>query len=158
MSKSLGNGIDPYDIIEKYGVEPTRYYLLSQIPTLDDGDFTEERFKEVYQANLANGLGNLVARVAAMAQKAGLEIEKEKPRDFSNNVSSAVERFELDNALALIWANIKDADILINKKKVWTLKGEAQERALKELIEIIRQIACDIAPFLPLTRAYQKTI
>lgn len=156
MSKSLGNVIDPYEIIEKYGVEPTRYYLLSQIPTLDDGDFTEERFKEVYQANLANGLGNLVARVAAMAQKAGLKIEKGKPRNFSNNVSSAIERFELDNALALIWANIRNADILINKKKVWTLKGEAQERALKELIEIIRQIACDIAPFLPLTAEHIK--
>ena len=73
MSKTLGNVIDPYAVIKKYGVEPLRYFLLSQIPTLDDGDFTVEAFKSVYQADLANGLGNLAARLAKLCEKGAID-------------------------------------------------------------------------------------
>ncbi|MFA6897526.1 MAG: methionine--tRNA ligase [Patescibacteria group bacterium] len=69
MSKSLGNVIDPFEVIEKYGVDPMRYYLLKEIPTTEDGDFSYERFEEVYKSDLQNGLGNLVARVLAMTEK-----------------------------------------------------------------------------------------
>ncbi|WP_461055645.1 class I tRNA ligase family protein, partial [Staphylococcus aureus] len=74
MSKSLGNVIDPFEMVEKYGLEPFRYFLLSQMTLDTDGDFTQTRFKEVYNADLANGLGNLVARVAKLAEKIELEV------------------------------------------------------------------------------------
>lgn len=152
MSKSIGNVIDPYEIIEKYGLEATRYFLLSQIPTQDDGDFTIERFEEVYQANLANGLGNLVSRVAGMVETTNFSFkEEEKGRNISGNVSEAVERYELNIALELIWEEIKRADMLINEKEVWALEGDEKKEALSELIEIIRQIAVDLKPFLPET-------
>lgn len=69
MSKSLGNVIDPFQVAEKYGVEPLRYFLLKEIPTTEDGDFSYAKFEEVYKADLQNGLGNLVARVLAMTEK-----------------------------------------------------------------------------------------
>jgi methionyl-tRNA synthetase len=69
MSKSLGNVIDPFQVAEKYGVEPLRYFLLKEIPTTEDGDFSCAKFEEVYKADLQNGLGNLVARVLAMTEK-----------------------------------------------------------------------------------------
>lgn len=69
MSKSLGNIIDPFAVIEKYGVDPVRYFLLKEISTTEDGDFSYERFEEVYKSDLQNGLGNLVARVLAMIEK-----------------------------------------------------------------------------------------
>jgi methionyl-tRNA synthetase len=151
MSKSLGNVVDPYEIIEKYGVEPTRYYLLSQIPTLDDGDFTAERFEEIYHANLSNGLGNLVSRVAGMAEAAGFMIEKDTDREISTNIAEAIERFELNIALELIWKKIKEADILINDRGVWALDGDDQKGVLTTLVNEIRQIATDLKPFLPET-------
>lgn len=66
MSKSLGNVVDPFDVAERYGSEALRYYLLREIPAGEDGDFTEEKMLAAYNANLANGLGNYVARISKM--------------------------------------------------------------------------------------------
>ena len=69
MSKTVGNVIDPIDFIGRHGHDPLRYYLLREISTFEDGDFTEERFVEVYNADLANGLGNYVSRVSKMIEQ-----------------------------------------------------------------------------------------
>lgn len=69
MSKTIGNVIDPREMIEGYGAEAFRYFLMREIPFGEDGDFTKERFQSVYEGSLAHGLGNLVSRVAAMVQK-----------------------------------------------------------------------------------------
>lgn len=68
MSKTVGNVVDPQDYIERYGADALRYFLLREIPTFDDGDFTEERFRAAYNANLANGIGNYVSRVTKMIE------------------------------------------------------------------------------------------
>src|SRR5258708_251599 len=73
MSKSIGNVIDPYEVVKRYGTDFTRYYLLSEIPTLDDGDFTYERADDLYLSDFANNIGNLVSRVAALCEKSGSE-------------------------------------------------------------------------------------
>ena len=150
MSKTLGNVIDPYEIIEKHSVEPLRYFLLSQIPTLDDGDFTIERFEEVYQADLANGLGNLVARVAGLSKSSKFTIQNSK-LGFSRDVEKHIKKYELNLALETIWEEMKKADVLINEKEVWNLKGKEKETVLTELVNKIRQIAYDLKPFLPNT-------
>lgn len=150
MSKTLGNVVDPYAVIEKYGVEPLRYFLLSQIPTLDDGDFTLKRFEEVYQADLANGLGNLVARVAGLANDTRFKTQ-DTERKLSKSVEKHIENYELNLALGAIWNEIKNADVIINERQVWSLKGEDKQEVLEELIQKVRQISVDLKPFLPET-------
>ncbi|MFA7169645.1 MAG: methionine--tRNA ligase [Candidatus Paceibacterota bacterium] len=124
MSKSLGNVIDPFEVIEKYGVDPMRYYLLKEIPTTEDGDFSYERFEEVYKSDLQNGLGNLVARVLAMTEKyfegkvPEVDLEKtglaeeigetlfnssmEENQWIFKSVDNKLEEFRLDKTLGLI--------------------------------------------------------
>ena len=150
MSKSLGNVIDPVEMINKYGADALRYYLLKEIPSTGDGDFSEERLKTVYNADLANGLGNLVARVAKMAEQIGLEVKTEE-KERSPEVDSATELFEFDKALKLIWQKIKEANMLINEKEVWKLEKEEKSKILTSLIRIIGQIAANLEPFLPET-------
>ncbi|MBU4480323.1 class I tRNA ligase family protein [Patescibacteria group bacterium] len=74
MSKSLGNVIDPVDLINEYGTEALRYFLLREVTPFEDGDITLEKFKEAYNANLANGLGNLVSRILTMTQNSNVNI------------------------------------------------------------------------------------
>ena len=150
ISKSLGNIIDPFEIVEKYGTDAVRYYLLREIPAFGDGDFSMQRFKELYNADLANGLGNLVARVAAMAQKAELEF-KVADKKIDPSVSAALGLYDFNRALGLIWEKIKEADLLINKKMVWQLEGIKKKKELTNLAGQIKQIAVDLQPFLPET-------
>ena len=90
MSKTIGNVIDPNTYIDRYGTDALRYYLLREIPSYTDGDFSDRRFKDIYNADLANGLGNLVARIARLAEKAGVEA-KEVKREFSNKYKKYIE-------------------------------------------------------------------
>jgi methionyl-tRNA synthetase len=99
---------------------------------------------------LANGLGNLISRVAALAEKSGFEYPvQEKSVDVE--IEIPLKKFEINKSLDAIWLRIKEADILINHKKVWELKGEELQKILAFLIEDIRQIAVDLKPFLPET-------
>jgi len=151
MSKSIGNVIDPYEVINKYGVEAFRYFLLSQIPTQDDGDFTIKRFEQTYSSGLANGLGNLTARIAGLSQNTNHKALNIKKQSLSKEVAEAIESFELDKAMSFIWNDIRKADVFINKRAVWNLEGEQKKAAIANLIKRIRQIAYDIKPFLPET-------
>ena len=74
ISKSLGNVVDPIELVEKYGKDAVRYFLLREISTFEDSPFTIERFKEAYNANLANGLGNLVSRVVKLSTEINFNI------------------------------------------------------------------------------------
>jgi methionyl-tRNA synthetase len=150
ISKSLGNTVDPLEYVNKYGVDALRYYLLAKIDPFEDSDFTAEKFIEVYKADLQNGLGNLVSRVAAMAAgMSGQETGAEQ--ELSENVKIALEKYRFDEALKNIWDRIKKADQLISERKVWELKGEEKSAILRELITEIVGIATDLLPLLPTT-------
>ncbi len=150
MSKSLGNVIDPLLWIKKYGTDAVRYFLLSSLSSFEDGDATEERFKEIYTAGLVNGLGNLTARVAAMAENAGHKFDV-KVKKIDSEVIKAVENYSFSLAMEIVWKKIKAADTIINEKKVWELQGIEQERVLGELVDTIRQVAVDLEIFMPET-------
>ncbi len=150
MSKTLGNVIDPFEIAEKYGLEPFRYFMLSQIPTDDDGDFTEERFKEVYNAHLANGIGNLVARIAKLCENVGF-VSEVTQYEFDPKVTTIIEEYKFNVALEHIWGMISDLDREINEVKPWTLEGEELNNFLKVATHTIGLIAYHLQPFLPVT-------
>lgn len=150
MSKTLGNVIDPFEIAEKYGLEPFRYFMLSQIPTDDDGDFTEERFREVYNAHLANGIGNLVARIAALCQKINF-VNENTQYEFDPQVTEIIGDYKFNVALEHIWGKISDLDREINEKKPWTLEREELNNFLIDATHKIGLIGYHLKPFLPET-------
>mgnify|MGYP001565348291 CR=1 FL=1 len=150
MSKTLGNVIDPVELINKYEVDPLRYYFLAKFSPFVDGDFSEERFKEVYNADLANGLGNLVARVAKLCENSGLSFPESKT-DFFPEVRKYLDKYRFDFALKFIWEEITKLDQFVNTTKAWEAKGEDQKKILDELVIGIRQIAFNLKPFLPVT-------
>jgi len=150
MSKTLGNVIDPLEMIEKYGVDALRLYLLSQIPSTGDGDFSETRLKEIYNSDLANGLGNLVARVSKLCEKTN--IEGVKRTEFSLSVDTALKQYSFHLALEAIWLRIKKLDQYINENEPWKVTDEKKlTEILNYSVEQISEIAFDLQPFLPKT-------
>mgnify|MGYP001607048945 FL=1 len=150
MSKSLGNVIDPIEYVEKYGTEAVRYYILAKFSSFEDSDITREKFEEVYNADLANGVGNLAARVSTMAEQTGLSV-KTKEMAVDPLVVEETTAWHFDQAMAMIWQKVKDADTLINEREVWKLIGEEKETVLTDLVNRLRQIGTDLQPFLPET-------
>lgn len=150
ISKSLGNIIRPTDLIKEYGVDGVRYYFIRFGPWIEDVDITLDKIKETYNSDLANGLGNLVARVSTLAENSHLEF---KPQEFTIDpeIDIAISKLEIPQAIEVIWKNIRELDVLINEKKVWELKGEELQKVLEFLVSDIRQIAVNLKPFLPAT-------
>lgn len=152
MSKSLGNVINPFDLVKKYGTDAVRFIIAKELNTFEDSDVTLERIQESYNANLANGLGNLVARVARLCEQNNIQIGR---IDYSNNYYKEVEKhlteFKFNEAISFIWSQIADADKLINEEKPWELSGEKAKEILENLVKRIQQIAFNLQPFLPET-------
>jgi methionyl-tRNA synthetase len=155
ISKSLGNTIDPIALSEKYGTDPLRYYLFKEFPFGNDGDFSHKRLEEVYNADLANGLGNLVARVAKLCEKADLKVPKySQENKFDDSYNKALENLRFQEALTIIWDKISTVDRLIDKTKPWELIKKDVQRAgavLTKIVGEIREINNLITPFLPET-------
>ncbi len=154
MSKTLGNVIDPTTLIDTYGPDSLRYYFLREIPAFSDGDFSETRFRELYNADLANGLGNLVARVAKLAEGAQYPIEETNTIYSSTKFpefSRAMDEFRFHDALKFIWDEIRKQDSYINETTPWKLQGEDRQKTLSPVIDTIRNIAVLLQPFLPIT-------
>ncbi len=152
ISKSLGNTINPIEVAEKYGTDTLRYYLLSKINPYDDSDFTFEKFEETYNGELANGLGNLVSRVAKLCENSGLEFPETKLTE-NENIKNALKEYKFDIALKTIWEEISQTDQFINEEEPWTLKDEELKKVLIHLVDHIRLIAFNLKPFLPETAA-----
>lgn len=150
MSKSLGNVIDPIEYVEKYGTDPLRYYLLAKISPTEDSDFTKEKFEETYNADLANGLGNLVARVAKLCENSDFEF-KETKVDFDKRATDFIEDFRFDEALKTVWEIVTQTDQFINEEEPWKLEGEDLKKVLDHLVNHLRLIAFNLKPFLPET-------
>lgn len=152
ISKSVGNVISPQEVVKEYGLEPLRYFILSQVPIDADGDFTIERFEEIYNADLANGLGNLIARVAKLCEQNNVQINRS---NYSNNyykeVEGLLQEYKFNEALSFIWSKISEADKLINEKKPWELEKEKAKEVLEDLVKKIQNIAFNLQPFLPET-------
>lgn len=150
MSKTLGNVYDPIPLIEKYGEDPLRYYCLAKISPFQDGDFSEEKFKEYYNADLANGLGNLVSRVAKLCENSNFQTNKNVV-EFDPEVTKYLEVYNFSEALRRIWVAISIEDQKINETQPWKLEGSELEKVLEDLVNLIQTIAFNLQPFLPET-------
>jgi methionyl-tRNA synthetase len=123
---------------------------LAKINPTEDSDFTRESFEQVYQADLANGLGNLVARVAKLAELQRIESESPNHLEFDTFIGKAVSQYRFDSAMEEIWKKISQTDITINQKELWKNTSQKTD-VLKGVIREIRQIAYNPRPFLPQT-------
>ncbi len=160
MGKSLGNAVDPLELAARYGTDALRYFFLREVPYGGDGDFSEEKLRERYNGELANGIGNFAARVLALAEKEEFT-DASVDEDFKKEIS-AMERavqeklgvFKFGDALAAIWSAISFGDRYVNEKKVWEIKDAAARRAaLFNLLSLLDAVAQSLVPFLPETSA-----
>ncbi len=161
MSKSLGNVKDPFEYIAKYGREALRYFLLREIPTLGDGDFSQTRFEIVYNEELANTFGNLVSRVLAMNKKyfSGKVPARGEDDGFGELVSDSwvrleakIKIYDLKAALEVVVELAFAANKYVEDSKPWVLAKENPERlaaVIYNLLEVIRQLALMLQIFIP---------
>ena len=165
MSKSLGNVVDPFELVEKYGTDPVRYYLLREISSTEDGDFTQEKFEERYNADLAKGIGNLVARVITMSVTLSDSEGSRSIRDSSGKAlrmtifqtatnkawkgyKKSLDDFKFNEALVEIWKLISFCDKTIDKERPWE-KSKNQLSVINDLLFALSNIAQMLEPFLP---------
>ncbi len=160
MSKTLGNVIDPIYLVDKYGADVVRYFLLREISFGQDGDFSIKRLEERYNSDLANGLGNLVSRVLTLSEKAEAKAGK-TTKEFDSKIKltqeryhQAMEEIKFNEALESIWQLIGFCDEYIEKNKPWELVKNDKDKAkkvLSELLTMIKEIVSLLKPFIPET-------
>lgn len=151
MSKTIGNVVDPVAIVEKYGTDALRYYCLAKFSPFSDGDFSEEKLKEVYNADLANGLGNLVARTAKLAENNEVSIPENPKLALFHQVKQALDHYKFNSALEALWQEITKIDKELNETQPWKLEKLEATNVIISVISQIRTIAYNLQPFLPET-------
>lgn len=135
MSKSLGNVISPQELVDKFGADAARYLLLSEFPFGEDGDFSFDKLKIRYNADLANGLGNLVARVAKLAEQSGLEFTDSEEKPSQEKYDTAIQQTNLHQALAVAIEQVRILNQFIDQKEPWNLLKEGKKEELKTVLE-----------------------
>lgn len=149
MSKSTGNVVNPFDLVEKYGTDAVRYYLLREIPSLGDGDFSYDRMNQVYESDLANELGNLVSRITTLAATDGIQMVHKKNEGLK--YQSEIEQFDFNKILETIWEGIKSINKLINEKEPWKMNAPDRAELIAQWLMDLHAIATNLQPFLPET-------
>ncbi len=165
IGKSLGNVIDPFILVDKFGADPFRFYLLKNIPSFDDGSFRESDLVEIYNTSLADDLGNLILRVLTFIKKdfnnsipklgTLKEIDKEfiEKFNFVEDLKENMDNFRINKALEIVWNFVKETNKYINETAPWQIrKEELMERygtVLYVLVEALRVIGIYIEPFIP---------
>ncbi len=161
MSKSLGNVISPVDIVKEYGTDAIRYYVARELSTFEDSDVTMEKFKESYNANLANGIGNLTSRIMKMAEGFRYEIRDLRYEDFPEEYKKGFEDFDIKKSADLIWSKIGELDKTIQETQPFKVIKTDKEKGEEMIIELVHNlyiIALLLEPILPLTSEKIKTL
>lgn len=162
ISKTIGNVVDPFALVKQYGTDPVRYYFAREISPHEDGDFGESKLIERYNGELANGLGNLVARVATLGEKVS-PLVLNFPQDLLPNVRDAIHAafrnyeetfasFRLNEALAEVWRLIGFTDRYLNAVSPWAVSDPAEFRKIiVNAAYLVSTVSNLLRPFLPET-------
>ena len=162
ISKTVGNVIDPNEIIDQYGVDAFRYFFSRHIPTLDDGDFTWEKFENAYNGELGNDLGNLIQRVSGMITRyqAGVIGEAEQTEHDMSLYHEAMDSLEFNKAIDEVWGMVRSLNQYIDTVKPWEIAKQVKTDpdAEPHLTEVLAhcagalvQIGDLLYPFMPAT-------
>ena len=161
MSKSIGNVINPVEIVKEYGTDALRYFLLREISPFEDSPFTMERFKESYNANLANGLGNLASRVLTLSEKYLDECPEDLDNPLKNHFFNLLDKFDIKQGVDFVWNQIQFVDKLIQSTepfKVVKLNADEGKNLIYHLIQKLFGIAEMLEPILPETSSTLKKL
>lgn len=148
ISKSLGNTVSPTEIVSEYGTDALRYFVARELSTFEDSPFTNERFRESYNANLANGLGNLASRIMRLAEDNLTESVPVPEWEDMEEFFSILNSFEIKKASDYIWTKIGELDSLIQEKEPWKSKDK---NIISNLVVKLYSIARMLNAFMPET-------
>ncbi|MFP4514998.1 MAG: methionine--tRNA ligase [Parcubacteria group bacterium] len=154
ISKSLGNNINPIEYSKKYGEDALRYYLLEQIPTYGDGDFSVSNFESLYNSHLANELGNLASRLSNLIAKEEFNpnIKRDSDQEFNKKVEDLMSKYELQFALHAIWEKIRETNEYLSKEAPWKIEDKEKKQKVLELsLQSFYDACLKLQVFLPRT-------
>lgn len=162
MSKTVGNVVDPNEVIDSYGLDAFRYFFSRHIPTLDDSDFTWEKFETAYNQELGNDLGNVISRVAGMVTRYQSGVIGDNPQGDHDTKPyyDAMHDLKFNEAMDEIWVTVRALNKYIEITKPWEIakKRESNPDAESHLAEVLGhgvgtllQLAEQLTPFLPET-------
>lgn len=151
MSKSVGNVVDPFKLVKKWGIDAVRYYLLREIPPFEDGNYSENRMQEVYNSDLANELGNLLSRLTTLAQEDKLEVDTSEVFEWDKTIVSLFEAFEFNEILEQIWGKLKELNKAVNDFAPWNKEKEERNEFLTNSLNKLHIIGDQLLPFMPET-------
>ncbi len=152
MSKSIGNVVDPIEVLDKHGLDAFRYYFLRHVDTFTDADFTWEKFESAYNNELANDLGNLVQRLATLCKKNNIH-GITAPMDEDAEYTRLMQNFEFSKAFDYVWTKVQALNKSIDEQKPWELTktGEVEKlhQVLGGLVKDLLAANHLLVPFLP---------
>jgi methionyl-tRNA synthetase len=153
MSKTLGNVVDPRDIVREYGVDALRYFLLKEVSSFEDSPFTMERFRDAYNSGLVNGLGNLTSRILTMSSNYGVTLSEEDLKmRYYTEAKEELENFDITKHINNIWQNISNLNNFISEKEPFKKIKIDEEGAKKDvhyLLYHLYGIALALEPMMP---------
>ena len=154
ISKSLGNVVDPLEYVERLGPDAVRYYLLRAVPPFDDGDFSGERLTQLYDQGLANGLGNLLSRLATLCERADYgRFESGPSPEAPQGYHEALGDYRFDSALSCLWDVVSSLNRDIDRIKPWGGLKEGDSQTVREhlsrWLRDLHRVAYWLQPLLP---------
>ncbi len=153
MSKTLGNTIDPIEVVKEYGTDALRFFVLRELHPFEDSPFTMDKFKEAYNAHLANGLGNLVSRVLKMAETNNVRLSKLPEVDIEKYIP-LYDSYEINKVCDDIWERIQNADKYVQENQPFKTIKEDIKKGQEQIIHLLNEVAhigILLEPILPET-------